>query len=68
MPMTAVVYADTSAHTALSVIAFTVLADAVFTVCTGITGTSTITFPKGVTIYASISAITLASGTIVVYS
>lgn len=59
----------TSAHTGLSCFAFTVLSDAVFTTLTGMSGDTIggATFPAGVTIFGNFTAITLASGSIIIY-
>lgn len=61
------VYATTAAHKNLNAFAFTVVADVIFTANDGVTGFSGVTFPAGMTVYANMNNITLASGTIVVY-
>lgn len=60
------VIADTSPHTG-TWSSFYVVTAAVFTSCTGLGGTSGITFAAGSTIFAPITAFTLASGAIIPY-
>jgi hypothetical protein len=61
---------DTNARTGLRVGAIAFLADTVFSVLTGMNGNpiAGATFPKGLTIYGPFTALTLTSGSIVMYS
>lgn len=62
---------DTTVFTGLGAFAFTVISDAVFTTLSGysVSGSSSgLTFLAGTTIYGNFQNVTLASGSIVLYS
>ncbi len=66
-PARSLTVSDTTARTGLSCFAITPVTDVTFTTLTGMTGFSGVTYAAGVTIYGNFSAVTLASGTAVLY-
>lgn len=61
---------DTTAQTGLACFAVQIVADTVFSTLTGMTGASVsgITFPAGQILYGNFSAVTLASGKVILYT
>lgn len=59
----------TTALTGLRAFAITMLADTVFATLTGTSGDAVTgaTFPKGMTLYGNFTAVTLTSGSVVIY-
>lgn len=68
-PSRTVLETGTTAHTGLACFAITILSDVVFTTLTGMSGDAltAVTFPAGITIYGNFTAVTLASGSAVLY-